>query len=321
MPLGIEDVPGLTGKQIIITGANSGIGFETTKHLVSKGAHVIMACRNLEKAQLIADSVNAKASANGGVATVLQLDLADLDSIDAFVPALAEMGIAQLFALVLNAGIMMVKYREVATRSTRHPHMESQMASNVVGHFYLVHVLMPLLRVSPGVRVVSVSSVLAYQTRTKESISYDILLCGAKEKYSEWDSYCESKLACIMFARELNRRFKASRVDGLAVAAHPGLSRTKLHRKVENAILRLVCISMSNTISMSARSGALVIAIAAAVPKFKLPERPYFTPNGFMAHVGIPTANGKVPKQGRDDEQSFRLWEICEMLCDIETEI
>lgn len=319
MPFSIDDIDDLIGKHIIITGASDGVGLATTHHLVNKGAHVIMACRNLSKAQPLADTINAQSV--GGSASVLWLDTTDLESIDAFVPALASLAVEKLHALVLNAGIMMVKYAEIATRSEQYPWIESQMATNVVGHFYLIHVLMPLLRVSDGVRVITVSSVAAAQTSRTNSINYEVFLGRKPSEYSEVASYCESKLACQLLAHELERRFAASEMDAIALSSHPGYSRTKLQEKVINKMARFFAMSIRNILSMSAKGGGLVLAVAAGVPIERIPEKAYFTPNGLMAYVGAPTSNGKMEKQGRDDEQSLLLWHVCEQICGIRSEI
>lgn len=318
MPFTLDDVPDLSDQNIIITGASSGIGLCATKMLVSKGAHVVMACRSLEKAQPLADQINT--SATSGKASVLHLDTTDLDSIDAFAAKLPTIGVTQLDALILNAGIMMVKYRTIPTRSEKHPEIESQMACNVVGHFYLTHVLTPLILASPAVRIVSVSSAAAEQTKVTDSINYDVFFGAKPESYGQVSSYCESKLGNLLLMRELSRRLSVAKVDATAVSAHPGYSRTALQERAEGFILRLL-IRLTSFLAMPAEGGGLVLVRAATMPDAELPELPYFGPDGLMGWAGAPTADIKMVKQGRNDAQALRLWEACEELCAVKTAI
>lgn len=313
----LEDVPDQTGKNIIITGASAGIGLTVAKILAMKGGQVIMACRNLDKAKPLADAINTDAAATGGKATVLRLDTTDLASIDSFVK---ELSVDRLDSVVLNAGIMAVAYREVDTRSTKYTKMESQMACNVVGHFYLVHVLTSLLKASPGVRIVSVASASTAQTKAKDSINYDVFTGLAPEKYSPMASYSESKLANLFLVHELQRRFKAAEIDGNAVAAHPGYTRTTIQDSSTSWILK-VGLTLTRMMSMPMEGGALILCVAATLPKDQLPEKPYFAPSGLLAFTGPPSASGVMPAHGRDNDQAKKLWEKCEELCGVETSI
>lgn len=314
MGLGLADIPDQTGKKIIVTGASSGIGLAAARILAKKGAHVIMACRNLAKARPLADSVNAEAGVRlvGGSARVLRIDTTDLDSIDSFASLL---DLPRLDALILNAGIMAVPYCEVQTRCSQHPRMESQMATNAVGHFYLLHKLLPLILASPGPRVVTVSSVAAERT---SGIDYPVFLASSPSTYSPVDSYCQSKLACLFLSHEFRNRCRLSNVDVDVVAAHPGYVWTSLQDGMQSVPLRLLG-ALTRWVSVSADEGGLVLAVAAAYPSERCPAGAYFGPSGFKGLRGAPTADAGMPAQGRDDAQAGRFWKMCEELCGVRT--
>lgn len=316
MSFSLDDIPDQTGKNIIITGASSGIGLSASRMLAKKGAHIVMACRNLEKAQPLADSINEDSTSSGGRATVIRFDTTDLASIDSFAEAL---DLDRLDSLILNAGIMAVPYREVPTRSTKHPKMESQMACNVVGHFYLVHKLTPLLRASPGVRIVPVSSMGAKWTRQTDSITYDVVTCSSPASYVATSAYSESKLGNLLFAHELNHRLVNAGIDASVAPMHPGTTNTDLGRDVSNFMLKLL-IPFANLFTMSVDGGGEILAVAGTLPTERLPENPYFGPKGLLEYNGPPIADGKMPPQGRDGTQSKKLWEMCEELCGVKTE-
>lgn len=306
-PYFLDDVPNQAGKNIVITGASSGIGLAAAKMLTMKGGHVIMECRNLDKAKPVANKINIEAAATGGKATVLHLDATDLESMDAFA---RDLGVERLDSVILNAGVMGVPYREVPTRSTKYPKMEMQMACNVVGAFYLVHAFSSLLKASPGVRVVFVSSMFAEHV---EEISYDVFTCTAPEKYSPLCGYKESKLGDMWLADELETRFRAAGIDASSVAAHPGYTRAT------GIVDDFAGPPMSDEgmVGMPPEGGALILSIAATLPKRQLPEKPYFGPSEGMS--GPPTADAAMPLYGRDDEKTKKLWETCEELCGVIT--
>lgn len=306
MTFSLDDVPNQTGKNIIITGASSGIGLSAARMLAMKGGHVVMACRNLKKAQPLADAINEDAAVAGGKATVLRLDTTDLDSIDAFAK---DLNVSRLDSLILNAGIMAVPYREIATRSEKHPKMESQMACNVVGHFYLMHLLTPLLRASPGVRIVLVSSIAADRTKKTDSITYDIVTGKSPASYKPMSAYCESKLGDLLLAHELDQRLKKAGIDASVVPMHPGISKTALAHTAEGLMMKVFATVML-MFMMDADGGGLVLAVAGAVPAERLPENAYFGPKGFMQLNGPPWAGAKMASQAKDSAQSKKLWEM-----------
>lgn len=313
MRLGLDDIPDLTGKKIIITGASSGIGLAAARILARRGAHVVMACRSLGKAQPLADAINAEAGSAGGSASVVQVDTTNLNIIDAFAD---QLDLPCVDVLILNAGVMAVPYQEVATRSSLHPRIESQMACNVVGHFHLLHRLLPLLRSAASARVVTVSSVAA--ERADAGIDYDVFLGRAPARYSPVDAYCQSKLACLLLAHEFGRRCAAAGVDVHAVSAHPGYAWTSLQDGMQSMALRVLG-ALTRWVSMSAEEGGLVLAVAAALPRERMQARRYFGPSGFRGLRGPPTAEAVMPEGGRNDAQASRLWDVCEELCGVKT--
>ena len=203
-----NDMPDMSGKVAIVTGANSGIGYESARALAEKGADVVMACRNLEKAHKAAEEIRSE-NPRGSV-EVMQLDLADLDSVRRFAEAFkAEHD--RLDLLINNAGIMMVPYGKTAQGFEKH------FGVNHLGHFALTGLLFDLLKETPGSRVVMVSSV--YHRMGK--IDFDYKNCEEKT-YCRQEPNVHSKLANMLFMNELNRKLDPAGIDTLSVAAHPG---------------------------------------------------------------------------------------------------
>ncbi len=208
-----NDIPDLTGKVVIITGANSGLGLESTKAIAAKGATVVMACRNLSKAE------EAKAEALQTVRTarldVMKLDNASLASVRAFAEAFrAKYG--RLDLLLNNAGVMAIP------RSETEDGFEMQLGVNHLAHFALTGLLLEMLIRTPGARIHSTSSSAAFTG----AINFDDLM--GKQAYNRWGAYGQSKLANAVFATELDRRLKAAGYDTLANSSHPGVVMTNL---------------------------------------------------------------------------------------------
>lgn len=203
-----SDIPNLTGKVVIITGANSGLGLESTKALAAKGAAVVMACRNLGKAE------QAKAEVLQQVPTatldVMALDNASLGSVQAFAKAF-KAKYDRLDILLNNAGLMAIP------RTETEDGFEMQLGVNHLAHFALTGLLLDMLTSTPGARVHNTSSSAAFNG----SINFDDLM-GEKE-YGRWTAYGQSKLANAVFATELDRRLKTAGHDTVANSSHPGL--------------------------------------------------------------------------------------------------
>jgi NAD(P)-dependent dehydrogenase (short-subunit alcohol dehydrogenase family) len=203
------DIPALDGRRAVVTGANAGLGLEITRHLAAAGAEVVLACRNLEKAERAAAQVRAGLPA--AKLEVRALDLADLDSVAAF----ADRWDGGLDLLVNNAGLMAVDESRTAQG------FETQFGVNHLGHFALTARLLPHLLATPGSRVGTMSSMGHRAARGEPDPRLE-------RPYERWGAYFRSKLANLHFTAELQRRLVAAGAPTVAVAAHPGGSRTDL---------------------------------------------------------------------------------------------
>jgi NAD(P)-dependent dehydrogenase (short-subunit alcohol dehydrogenase family) len=209
-----DDIPDQSGRIIVLTGGNSGLGLETTLTLAGKGARVIATARSMDRAREVADRI-AEGSASGTV-EFEQLDLADLASVRTFAGRMLERGDG-IDVLVNNAGVMAVPDRRLTADG-----FELQLGTNYLGHFALTGLLLPALLARPGARVVTMTGG-AYGTA---KIRFDDL--QGERKYSAWGAYAQSKLASVLFMLELDRRARARPLDLVSVAAHPGLAKTNL---------------------------------------------------------------------------------------------
>lgn len=203
------------GRRVVVTGANTGLGFQTCLALAGAGAEVIMAVRDLDRGQDAAGRIRDRVDEPR--LRVLHLDLADLASVRDFAAEQAAAGPLDL--LVNNAGLMLVPRREL-TRDG----FESQMGVNHLGHFALTAGLMPALLAGPSGRVVSVTSIAARRSR---SLDHGL---GLQGKYTPMGAYSQSKLAVALFAEELDRRLRAAGAPVASVLAHPGWSATAVHQ-------------------------------------------------------------------------------------------
>ncbi len=220
----MNNVPSQQGRVAIVTGANVGLGFETTKALAAKQATVIMACRSEAKAleartKILAEHPDADVH-------FIALDLSDLASVRKF----AEQFLSQfkrLDLLINNAGVMIPPYEKTVDG------FELQMGANYFGHFLLTSLLLPTLETTAGARVVQLSSIAHKSGRIHFSDMH------FEKRYSRMKAYGQSKLAMLMFAFELDRQLKAHGYKTLSVAAHPGVSSTNLSRYIPGWLMTL----------------------------------------------------------------------------------
>ncbi|MEU7873261.1 oxidoreductase [Dactylosporangium sp. NPDC049140] len=286
-----EQVPALTGKTFLVTGANSGLGFETTRALAGKGAHVIMAVRNLAKGEA------ARARVEGST-EIRQLDLADLDSVRALARALHDEG-RTIDVLVNNAGVMM------PPRALSAQGHELQFAANHLGHFALTLLVLDLV----AERVVTVSSGLHRGGR----IHYEDL-DGAKQ-YNRQAFYSQSKFANVLFGLELHRRLRAAGDPRRSLLAHPGYSATNLQLSGPTGALRTFMRMGNAMLAMPAAQGALNILYAATEPGAESGQ--FIGPDGLREFRGWPGIVPPDPK-ATDEADAARLWTLSEQLADVQ---
>lgn len=291
-----DDIPDLAGKAAIVTGANSGIGFEAARELARKGAEVTLACRSVARGRAALDALRAELPAAS--AGFMELDLASLDSIARFADGFRDRH-GRLDVLANNAGIMAVPYARTADG------FESQTGVNHLGHFALTGQLLDLIAATPGARVVNVSSA-AHRNATMDfgNLLYE------NGGYSPMRAYGRSKLANLLFTHELQRRFEAAGVDALALSAHPGFSETGLAVHLRRG-WRAPLMGLIALLSQSAARGALPTLRAAADPNARGGQ--YYGPHGFMGIRGLPVAT-EASAAARDGDAARRLWEASERL-------
>lgn len=293
MKWSIEQIPSLKGKNIVITGANSGIGFEAAKVFAAKGGNVILACRNTDKGQSALNAIKeATPDAN---LTRLPLDLASLDSVTAFSQQVAQTW-DHLDILVNNAGVMAPPLSRTAEG------FEMQFGTNHLGHFALTGKLLPLLEKSDDARIVVVSS-LAHRFGR---INFSDL--NSEKRYLRWPAYAQSKLANLMFAKELQRRLQKQGSSVVTCAAHPGYSSTELQRYVPGNSL------FNSLLSQTQAQGCLPTLYAATAPDIKGGE--YIGPDGFFEVKGNPK-RAYSTKRSNDVDTADRLWQVSEKLTQV----
>lgn len=292
-----DDIPDQSGRVALVTGANSGLGFETARALAQHGAHVVMACRNAAKAADAERRINALEPS--GSVEVLLTDMADLDSIAGSVAQFAAAH-DRLDLLVNNAGIMATPKGQTAQG------FEQQLGVNHLGHFALTAPLLPLLfAAGEGSRIVSVSS----NAHKFGTMNFGDLM--SDKRYSPWGAYGQSKLANLLFTAELQRRLVAGGHPTIAVAAHPGGSRTELGKEsaggIVSTMFRVMRPVMNATMSQSAAMGALPqlhAGVAAGVV-----GDDYYGPDGIGEMRGHPRKVGRTAK-AKSTEDAARLWDV-----------
>lgn len=293
-----NNIPDLQGKTIIVTGGNSGLGYESVKAFAQKGAKVVLACRNLEKGEKAKREI-LKENISGEI-HVMQLDLANLISVKTFAEQFKQQN-NQLDVLLNNAGIMATP--DVKTDDG----FEAQLGTNHLGHFALTGHLLPLLKVTSHSRVVNVSS-LAHKGG---EIDFDDLMFEKGRKFKPMRAYGQSKLANLLFTYELQRFFEANNIDCIAAAAHPGGSNTRLANHFETTKLMEIVSKIARGIMQSAAKGALP-QIRASVDA-NVNGGDYFGPNGIGELFGFPVLVSPT-KAAMNIEDAKRLWAVSEQL-------
>ena len=298
-----DDMADMSGKLVVVTGGNSGIGLEAARAFARKRAHVILACRDVDKAR---DAITQISALQPSAALEpMQLDLASLESVHRFARDFAAKG-TPLDVLCNNAGVMAIPYRKTAEG------FEMQLGTNHLGHFALTGLLLDAILAAPAARVVNVSSTAHKAGRMR----FDDLQW--QRRYWKWPAYAQSKLANLLFAYELQRRFERAGARAISVACHPGYAATNLQaagpRMAGSRTMERI-MSLGNALfSQSAAMGALPTLYAATSPDVHGGD--YVGPDGFMENKGYPKRTISTPRS-HDAQAAQRLWEISEQLTSV----
>ncbi|WP_158944468.1 oxidoreductase [Granulicella sp. S190] len=306
-----SDIPSLAGKRVLITGANSGIGYHAALKLARKGAHILFACRDRQRGE--AAIARLQADSPGTHTELVILDLASFASVRSF--ASAEVGRNRALDLLINnAGVMAPRQRLETTDG-----FELQVGTNVLGHFALTALLMPALERAAAAasaaesdrpRVVTIASIAHKRGR----INFDDL--QSKRNYSPMGAYQQSKLANLLVAFELDRRLRAVHSPIMSVAAHPGVASTNLFQSgkyspLEKSLRNLASHVISIALNTDSE-GALPTLYAATSPE--VTDGGYYGPQGFQEMRGENVGPARIASQAKDTTAASRLWGICEEL-------
>jgi len=290
-----------SGRTVVVTGANSGIGFEASRAFAGAGAHVVMACRSTERGEGARDEVAAEYP--GASLTVRELDLADLDSVAAFADWF-ETEFDALHVLANNAGVMAIP------RSETTDGFETQFGVNRLGHFALTGRLLGLLRRSTGE-----SRVVTQSSGVHERGEIDFTDLQRTESYDRWAAYAQSKLANVLFAYELHRRLRAASASVTSVACHPGYADTSLQFRgpeADGSRLRLLAMKAANAVfAQSAAKGAWPLLYAATDPRVDGGE--YVGPGGLLNMRGHPEPQASSD-ESYEESTARHLWAVSEDL-------
>jgi NAD(P)-dependent dehydrogenase (short-subunit alcohol dehydrogenase family) len=294
-PWTVADVPDQQGRTAVVTGANTGIGFEAAAVLAQRGAVTVLACRDTGKAERAAERL--RAAAPQATVSVVRLDLASLDSVRTAAGQIRA-GHERIDLLINNAGLMF------PPRGTTAEGFELQFGTNHLGHFALTGLLLDRLLHVPGSRVVTVSS----NGHRAGRINFADL--QSERRYSRVSAYGQSKLANLMFTYELERRLRAAEAPTIALAAHPGTASTELVRHIPGP-LRTAYAATGGLFTQSATMGALPTLRAATDPAAHGGE--YYGPSGLGQMKGYPVLVSSNSRS-HDEAAQRRLWAESERL-------
>ncbi|KAL3663996.1 hypothetical protein V7S43_010883 [Phytophthora oleae] len=312
----VTRIPSQKGKVVIVTGANSGIGFITALELARKGAHVVLACRNRERGLKAEADIQEllRAAPDAGTVKFMLVDIADLSSVHSFCETFKQMH-PRLDLLVNNAGIVGGSYTKTVDG------YELQFATNYLGHFALTAQLFELLKASESARVVTVSSLLHRQA----SLFYDEnkIMAQSAEEYGQISTYFVSKLCNVLFTLELDRRLKAAGITNITTAAaHPGYCNTKIMTKGADTnrdswfwwmVFRTVAVAPIQ----SPEKGALPTLYAATADNVKGGD--FYGPK-YLECYGFPAREGPSDL-GKSEAAADKLWAFSEKLTRLKFEV
>ena len=293
-------VPSVNGKTFVITGGNSGIGFEAARVLVRNGGRVVLACRDARKMAAAVQSLKAETSA--AIVDELVLDLSSLTSIESAAAQLKQSH-QKVDVLINNAGVMALP--ELTTTDG----FEMQFGTNHLGHFAFTGRVLPLVLAAEAGRIVTVSSLL------HRGGHIDFASIPKPKHYDQDKQYSMSKLANVLFSYELNRKLKAASTKAIALACHPGYSATNLQHvgpRMKGSALMGMVMSLANTlVAQSAEMGSLGTLMAATAPEIQGGK--YVGPIGFNHMRGAPIIS-KSNAESYDETVAAKLWQVSEQL-------
>ncbi len=292
----LDDAGDQTGRVAIVTGANTGLGYETALALAAKGATVILACRNRDKGE---DAKGRIAAQHPGTSLeVRDLDTSRLASVRQFAEQF-QRDHQRLDLLINNAGIM------ITPHFTTEDGFEGQLGVNYLGHFLLTGLLLPTITGTPGARIVTLYSVAArWSGMHFEDLHFE-------KGYDAQKAYSQSKMACLMFALELNKRLRKAGHDTLSLAAHPGYSKSDLSRHLSLPIRAM--LTLIGFLFMQSTAAGAQPTLYAALGK-DLVGGEATGPSGRKETKG-PPAIADIPEQAQDAALREKLWSISEELC------
>lgn len=292
------DIPDLSARTVVVTGANSGLGARSSAVLAEKGARVLLACRSAERGAATVAAITEQ----GGKAELVLLDLADLASVRAAAERIRELSGDRLDVLMNNAGVMMTP------KSTTKDGFELQFGSNHLGHAALTWLLMPALRGAPGSRVVTLSSTVA--RRGKIDLTDPNF---TRRRYAPQAAYGQAKLANAVFAKELDRRLRSAGTDVASMAAHPGFTATELTANMARSRTGIARTlfglfgPLTNVLGQDVKAGALPQLYAATAPEAEGGQ--YYGPGGFAEMRGFPKIAQPLPAM-QDEATGAGLWAL-----------
>ena len=299
-------MPDMAGKTVVVTGANSGIGFEVTEKFAEKNAHVVMACRSLERGEEAKEEIEKEVE--DADLEVRKLDLASLESVKSFAEEFKTNN-EELDILCNNAGVMAIPRQETEDG------FEKQFGVNHLGHFALTAHLIPALKEAEEPRIVTQSSGL----HENGEIKFDDLMM--REEYDKWEAYAQSKLANVLFGYELQRKIEENDMDLKSVVCHPGYAATNLQYRgpqEEGSKLRLIGMKFANTLfAQSAAKGALPMLYAGTSEEVEGGE--YIGPGGLGKMRGYPEKQ-ESSEESQSEDVAEALWTRSEALTEVEFE-
>ncbi len=314
----LAQMPSQAGKRFFITGANSGVGYWAAVELARRGATVVLACRNRVKGEDALHRLKLDAAGPESAAASAELVILDLASL-ASIRSVAEAEVARhqpLHGLINNAGVMRPpKRRETADG------FELQFGTNVLGHFALTCRLMPALELGRASQLEDAPRVVTLSSISHKRARIDFNDLQAAKSYSPMRGYSQSKLACIMFAFELERRLRAASQGAVSIAVHPGVAKSSLFKiGSSTGIARIAETIITGAIGIllnSSLQGAIPTLYAATAPEAQ--GGAYYGPQGLAETRGGDIGPAWVSPAAYDEDARKKLWAICAQLtgCDL----